>query len=173
MCGRFTQRYTWAEVRLSRRVRAASQPDAALQHRAPVDVIRPGPNGSELAPMRWDLIPGWWKKSAKEVPATSTRARNPSSINRCSAPPPRSGAASSPQVVSSNGPAPGPTGNRISSRRPTAPILVFAGLCERWRDPASGDEVLSCTIIVYGASAWMRQYHDRMPMILAPGDFET
>jgi putative SOS response-associated peptidase YedK len=70
----------------------------------------------------------------------------------------------------------GPTTDRqphLFTAADGAPILVFAGLCERWRDPASGDEILSCTIIVYGASAWMRQYHDRMPMILAPGDFET
>jgi putative SOS response-associated peptidase YedK len=35
-----------------------------------IDVIRLGPHGRELVPMRWGLIPGWWKKTAKEVPAT-------------------------------------------------------------------------------------------------------
>jgi putative SOS response-associated peptidase YedK len=43
-----------------------------------------------------------------------------------------------------------------------APVLAFAGLWDRWRDPATCEEILSCTIIVSGASAWMEPYHDRM-----------
>jgi hypothetical protein len=27
------------------------------------------PQGRELVPMRWGLIPGWWKKAAKEMAA--------------------------------------------------------------------------------------------------------
>lgn len=50
----------------------------------------------------------------------------------------------------------------------SSPILALAGLWERWRDPASGDAVQSCTIIVCGANNWMERYHDRMPVIL-PG----
>ena len=53
-----------------------------------------------------------------------------------------------------------------------SPILAFAGLWDRWRDPESGEEVLSCTIIVSGASEWMKTYHDRMPMILEAKDFD-
>ena len=32
--------------------------------------------------------------------------------------------------------------------------------------------MLSCTIIVGEASAWMSAYHERMPVILEPKDFE-
>ncbi len=46
-----------------------------------------------------------------------------------------------------------------------SPILAFAGLWERWKNP-EGEEVLSCTIIVSGASAWMAPYHNRMPVLL-------
>ncbi len=53
-----------------------------------------------------------------------------------------------------------------------SPVLGFAGVWDRWRDPASGDEILSCTIIVCGASAWMQPFHDRMPVILEPKDFD-
>jgi putative SOS response-associated peptidase YedK len=53
------------------------------------------------------------------------------------------------------------------------PILGFAGLWDRWRDPASSDELLSCTIIVSGASEWMKPFHDRMPVLLAAKDFEA
>src|SRR3954469_10731331 len=54
-----------------------------------------------------------------------------------------------------------------------SPILAFAGLWDRWHDSESGEEVLSCTIIVCGASEWMKAYHDRMPMILEPKDFDA
>jgi hypothetical protein len=32
-------------------------------------------------------------------------------------------------------------------------IFAFAGLWDRWIDPASNEEILSCTVIVSGASA--------------------
>jgi SOS response associated peptidase (SRAP) len=44
------------------------------------------------------------------------------------------------------------------------PILAFAGLWDRWIEPATKEETLSCTVIVSGASAWMTPYHDRMPV---------
>jgi putative SOS response-associated peptidase YedK len=47
-----------------------------------------------------------------------------------------------------------------------SPILAFAGLWDRWLDPASKEEILSCTVIVSGGSAWMTSYHDRMPALL-------
>ena len=40
------------------------------------------------------------------------------------------------------------------------------------RATASGDEILSATIIVSGASAWMTPYHARMPVLLAPESFD-
>jgi putative SOS response-associated peptidase YedK len=64
--------------------------------------------------------------------------------------------------------------NRICSRPPTArPILAFAGLWDRWIDPASKEEILSCTVIVSGASEWMTPYHDRMPVLLRVEDFDA
>ena len=41
-----------------------------------VDVTRLDKHGArELVSMRWGLVPAWWKKSLKEVPATFKRAR--------------------------------------------------------------------------------------------------
>jgi cytochrome c biogenesis protein CcdA len=45
-------------------------------------------------------------------------------------------------------------------------ILAFAGLWDRWRDRATDEETVWCTIIVCGANRWMQTYHDRMPVIL-------
>jgi hypothetical protein len=69
MCGRFTQSYTWRElVELYRLTQPARnlRPRYNIAPTTAVDVVRLADTGSELVPMRWGLIPGWWKKTAKE-----------------------------------------------------------------------------------------------------------
>jgi hypothetical protein len=39
-----------------------------------------------------------------------------------------------------------------------SPILGFAGVWDRWRDPSTGEDILSCTIIVCSASTWVEQF---------------
>jgi putative SOS response-associated peptidase YedK len=48
--------------------------------------------------------------------------------------------------------------------------LVFAGLWERWERGASPVE--SCTILTTSANEMMRTLHSRMPVILAPANFD-
>jgi putative SOS response-associated peptidase YedK len=36
----------------------------------PIEVVRAGEAGNELVPMRWGLVPCWWKKSLSELPST-------------------------------------------------------------------------------------------------------
>jgi putative SOS response-associated peptidase YedK len=48
--------------------------------------------------------------------------------------------------------------------------LGFAGLWEAWRDPASGEAVVSCTIITCAPNELVAELHDRMPVILDPED---
>jgi putative SOS response-associated peptidase YedK len=50
--------------------------------------------------------------------------------------------------------------------------FAFAGLWERWRNPA-GEPVESCTIIVTAANALLAPIHDRMPVILMPERFDA
>jgi putative SOS response-associated peptidase YedK len=50
-------------------------------------------------------------------------------------------------------------------------MMVMAGLWARWKDPKSGNEVLSCTILTCGPNDVMADLHDRMPVILADTDW--
>src|SRR5258707_11538120 len=74
MCGRFTQRYTWDEIEDLYGLMGAARNLQAHYNIAPtdtVDVVTPAHDGTNgLVPMRWGLIPSWWKKTIKEVPAT-------------------------------------------------------------------------------------------------------
>jgi putative SOS response-associated peptidase YedK len=47
--------------------------------------------------------------------------------------------------------------------------FAFAGLWEIWRN---GEEVRSCTIITTDANELVGQIHNRMPVILPPGDYQ-
>ncbi len=174
MCGRFSQRYTWSEVYEFLNVFGAAknlQPRYNIAPTTMVDVVRPDVEGRrELVSMRWGLVPFFWKKALKEVPATfNARAetvaekpmfRDAFKKRRC--------------VIPASGffEWTGDKGAKVPhlfSAADGSPILAFAGLWDRWKDPA-GKEVLSCTIIVSGASDWMAPYHDRMPVLLGPDD---
>ena len=49
-------------------------------------------------------------------------------------------------------------------------VLSFAGLWGRWKNPETGEPVISCTIIVTDANALTRPIHDRMPVVLDKAD---
>src|ERR1700761_2362994 len=185
MCGRFTQNYTWSEVHAFLNVFGDLDTPRNLQPRyniAPttfIDVVTTRVRnrdivGREMVPMRWGLIPDWWKKSRKDVPATfnaraETVAEKPMfrgafKYRRC--------------IIPASGFYEWTGGKGV--RQPHfftaadgAPLLAFAGLWDRWIDPDNFDDVVSATIIVSGANAWMRPYHDRMPVLLEPQDFDA
>jgi putative SOS response-associated peptidase YedK len=170
MCGRFTQAYTWREIVALYRL---TQPAVNLQARynipptTTIDAVIPRrPDVLELVPMRWGLIPSWWKKTAKEVPSTfnaraETVATKPmfraaDKRTRCVIP------ASGYYEWKAT-----PTGKQpyyISAR--DGSVLSFAGLWDEWQDIESGEVVKSCTIIVTSANALTGPVHNRMPVIL-------
>ncbi len=138
-----------------------------------IDVVRLGGGGRELVSTRWGLVPVWWKKPLKDVPATfnaraETVAQKPMFRDafrkrRC--------------IIPASGffEWTGGKGEKVPhlfTAGDGSPVLAFAGLWDRWTDPASGDEVLSATIIVSGASEWMTPYHDRMPVLLGVDYFD-
>jgi putative SOS response-associated peptidase YedK len=48
---------------------------------------------------------------------------------------------------------------------------AMAGLWSKWKDPKSGDEVLSCTVLTCAPNDVMAELHDRMPVILLERDW--
>src|SRR5260370_40645298 len=85
MCGRFTQRYSWSEIQDLYDLTGAArnlQPHYNIAPTDPVDVVRPAAGvAAELVSMRWGLVPYWWKRALKQVPAALT-ARAESGVSR-------------------------------------------------------------------------------------------
>ena len=123
--------------------------------------------------MRWGLIPGWWKKSRKDVPATfnaraETVAEKPMfrgafKDRRC--------------IIPASGfyEWTGEQGRQAAASLHRGRRLAGAGLrralgsLERSRQLST--RCSPATIIVSGASAWMTPYHDRMPVLLEATGF--
>jgi putative SOS response-associated peptidase YedK len=140
-----------------------------------VDVLRLNGEGQrELVSMRWGLVPFFWKKTLKDVPATFNARvetvhekpmfRDAFKKRRC--------------IIPASGFFEW-TGDK-KERQPHlftaadgSPVLAFAGLWDQWKDPVSGELMLSCTMIVSDASEWMGPYHDRMPVLLSAGEFDA
>jgi putative SOS response-associated peptidase YedK len=178
MCGRFTQAYSWSELHSLLGLLGAPRnlrPRYNVSPTTQVDVIRLSPEGErELVPMRWGLVPRWWSKSLRELPSTiNARAetvaakpmfRDAFRHRRC--------------IIPASGffEWTGGKGNRqphYFTAADGSPILAFAGLWEPWRDPETGEDMLSATILVCGANDWMGRFHNRMPVILRPADFAS
>ena len=106
--------------------------------------------------MRWGLVPSWWGRPLKELPATfnaraetvAVKAMFQSAFKsrRCIIP--ASG------FCEWTGPRKERTPHYFSS--PDGALLAFAGLWECWRDTESDETILSATIIVCGANEWIR-----------------
>jgi putative SOS response-associated peptidase YedK len=177
MCGRFSQAYSWDEIIAFSQPLTVPESRGNLRARyniAPtteVDIVIRTDSGRELRKARWGLIPSWWKKKPSETGATfNARIETVDTggmfkqayvKRRC--------------IIPASGfyEWTGPKGDRIPHYFTAADggLLGFAGLWETWRDP-EGNEVTSCTIITRDVNDWMAKYHDRMPAMLRPADFE-
>ena len=169
MCGRFTQHLSWEEIHRLADLIGRPRNLAPRYNIAPtteIEVIRHGVGGNELVPMRWGLVPSWWKKPLGELPSTfNARAetvaekpmfRSAFKSRRCIIP--ASG------FYEWTGKAGAKTPHYFSA--PSGEPLALAGLWERWRDLESDAYFDSATIIVGAANGWMSQFHERMPIIL-------
>src|ERR1700681_4055168 len=118
------------------------------------------------------LVPWWWKKTAKEAPATfNARAesvadkpmfRDSFKKRRCLIP------ASGYYEWKTT-----PEGKQpyYFTRRDGQPITI-AGLWSDWKDKATGDDLKSTTMVITEPNKFVAEFHDRMPVILETKDFE-
>jgi putative SOS response-associated peptidase YedK len=124
--------------------------------------------------MRWGLVRYWWSKPLKELRLATFNARaetvetqpffrDPFKRMRCLIP-------VSGYYEWRNT----PTGKQpyYFTARDGSPALTVAGLWDEWKNRQSGEVLKSCTMIITDANDFVRDVHDRMPVLLAEKDFE-
>jgi putative SOS response-associated peptidase YedK len=170
MCGRFTQLYSWPELVALYRLTMPPvnlQPSYNVCPTDPVDVVLPKEGGGlDFVRMRWGLVPYWWSKPLKQLPATfnarsDTVATKPMfrdafKRRRCIIP--MSGFYEWRQMEDGKQP--------FFISGADAPVLSVAGLWDNWKNRETGETIRSCTMIVTEANPFMSEIHDRMPVFL-------
>lgn len=138
----------------------------------PIVVVRETPQGRELVPMRWGLIPDRLKdpravplliNARAESVAEKPAFRGAFRYRRCLMP------ASGFYEWQAGGKGP---------KQPFAVMpedggpIAFAGLWETWHGP-DGSEIDTAAVITTDANETLRPIHHRMPVAIDPKDFET
>ncbi len=174
MCGRYL--ITTPVEAIRQIFKVDQRPNLAARYNvAPtqaVPIVRRGEDGRELISARWGLVPFWAKdlkigakliNARAETVAAKPAFRDAFRRRRCLVIADgfyewrKTDGGKQPYLI------------RVAGRAPFA----FAGLWERWTDKASDERIESCTIIVTQANALIAPIHDRMPVILAPEDYES
>src|ERR1019366_6251381 len=176
MCGCFTRNYTWAQIHaMYSLVSSASnlQPRFNICPTTDVDVVIRGEGPRALVPMRWGLIPGWWKKPLKEMRLATFNARAETvaekpmfrdSFKRRRCLMPASGYYEWKTTPEGKQPYyfPGRDGA----------VMTIPAIQDAWVAPATGEPVRSCSMLITEPNKYVADVHDRMPVILEPKDFE-
>jgi putative SOS response-associated peptidase YedK len=176
MCGRYTLIASAEAIRLLFEVPTFDErlvaPRYNIAPTQPIVIIRLGDKGRELIPVRWGLIPAW-AKDPKDLPlminaraegiAEKPAFRGAFRYRRCLVP------ASGFYEWQARGKGPKqPFAIRPGGDRLTA----FAGLWETWHG-ADGSEIDTAAIVTTDANQLLLPIHDRMPVVIAPEDFEA
>jgi putative SOS response-associated peptidase YedK len=140
----------------------------------PVPVIRvlranPATRERELVPLRWGLVPPW-----ADDPAIGNRLINARAETVAGKPSFRAAFKYRRCLVPADGfyewRKEGGKKQPLYVRRKDGRPFAFAGLWERWE--RAGEVIESCAIITTGANDLMGEFHDRMPVILRPEDYD-
>ncbi len=185
MCGRFALNST--PRRIAAHFKLSSDqfelfPRYNIAPTQPVMIVRQHAVTSqrELTHVVWGLIPSWAKDVAignRMINARSETAiekpgyRGAMKYRRCIVPADgfyewRQGGASAGRAAMRSKPAKQP----FFIHRTDGDLLGLAGLWEHWQGPG-GEEIESCTLLTTEANELMAPLHDRMPVILSPGDY--
>ena len=172
MCGRYELHANPAAIALA--FGLAAPPSLAPRYNiAPmqlVPVVRVNAHGErELVHVRWGLVPRWAKD-----PSIGARMINARGETVADKPAFRTAYRRHRVLLPASGfyewmaRAGGKQPMHIAMKD-GAPF-AFAGLSERWLPP-EGEPLDTCTILTTGANALLAPVHDRMPVIVAPGDY--
>jgi putative SOS response-associated peptidase YedK len=177
MCGRYTLIANAEAIRILFELPEFDQrlvvPRYNIAPTQPIVVVREGPKGRELVPVRWGLIP-WWAKDPKTLPlminaraegiAEKPAYRDAFKYRRCLVP------ASGFYEWQKRGK--GTKQPYLARPKGSDAPIAFAGLFETWHGP-DGSEIDTATIVVTDANAPLMPIHERMPVIVEPKNFET
>jgi putative SOS response-associated peptidase YedK len=177
MCGRFTLR-TPQQVLVTQfalETLTTLFPRYNIAPSQPIAVVRATPDVAsrkrELVKLRWGLVPSWAKdpsvgnqmiNARVETAPTKPAFRSAMKHRRCLIP--TDGFYEWKKVGKQKQP--------YFIHLPDDKPFAFAGLWERWSDP-EGRPLETCTILTTDASPLLRPLHDRMPVIVEPGDYAT
>jgi putative SOS response-associated peptidase YedK len=178
MCGRFASTtspdklaaYFGAEAPIA--PEEAIEPDYNVAPTRDVPVVRIREDARHLDHLRWGLVPRWAKdlrigskmiNARAETVATKNSFRSAFARRRC--------------IVAADGFYEWKRNDDGSKQpmyihRTDGDPLAFAGLWERWTDAEALREFHTFTIITCEPNAVMEEIHNRMPVMLAPNDWE-
>ena len=172
MCGRFALIATWEELEalLSGRDYEPFPPRYNIAPTQPIAIVRQVHHTRRFALVRWGLVPAFVEDPKHFSLLINARTegildkpsfRNAMRYRRCLVPASgfyewrRQGKSKQPFWV-----------------RPRAGgVIAFAGLWETWSD-RDGGEIDSACIVTTSANAVVAPIHGRMPVVIAPEDFE-
>jgi len=178
MCGRYVRRSDKQRIAEHFRLHPGSMPDFGISYNVAPQTFQPivrlnrDTGDREIVMMRWGLIP-FWSKDAKigystinakaETVATAPAFREAFKTRRCLIP---ADVFYEWQKIDAKTRQPFAIGMKDGSP------YAFAGLWERWRDPATREPLETFTVITTDANELLEPMHDRMPVILEPKDYD-
>ena len=134
-------------------------------------IVRQGRANRHFALVRWGFVPAWAKEVAPGKPLINARSetvlekptfRNAIRRRRC--------------LVPADGyyEWSGPEGRKVAFfvERTDQALFAFGGIWEHWMG-ADGSELETAALMTIAPNRELSDIHDRMPVIIAPGDYET
>jgi putative SOS response-associated peptidase YedK len=167
--------YTWRELVALYRLTDHSPP-SNLQPRynicptTTIDAVIQRDSKRVLAQMRWGLVPGWWKKSLKELRLATFNARAETVAEK---PFFRSAFKHTRCLIPASGYYEWHQKQPYYFTRRDGQVLTIAGLWAEWTNPETGKPQKSCTMIITEPNKFVAGVHDRMPVILEEKQFEA
>lgn len=172
MCGRFAQRLPARKV--AKQFKVEEVPPLAERYNVAqaqaVLTVREASGGREATILKWGLVPRWAKD-----PGIGNKLINARSETVTEKPSFREAFARRRCLVPLDGSY--EWARRGDRKRPfyfhmrDGEPFAIAGLWERWE--GEGEPLETCTLLTTEANELLAPYHDRMPVILMPGDYEA